>query len=51
MADPSDHLYGSHYVVVAVHILLANLFFIIFPFSKVMHTFFAVTLNKLRRAA
>lgn len=42
-------LVNGHYVVVVMHVLLANLFLMILPFSKVMHTFFAVTLNKLRR--
>jgi len=48
--DPADTLYGSHYVVVAIHIFLANVFMMVLPFSKIMHTFFAVTLNRFRRA-
>jgi nitrate reductase gamma subunit len=48
-ADPREILYGSHYVVAVVHVLLANLFLMALPFSKVMHTFFAVPLNRLRR--
>ncbi len=48
-ADPQDVLYGSHYIVVVLHVLLANLFLMIFPFSKIMHTFFALPLNALRR--
>ncbi len=40
---------NSHTVVVAVHVLLANLFLMVLPFSKVMHTFMAVPLNRLRR--
>ncbi|MEJ2716000.1 MAG: respiratory nitrate reductase subunit gamma [Deltaproteobacteria bacterium] len=48
-ADPRDMLTGSHYSIVATHVLLANLFLIVLPFSKIMHTFFAVPLNKLRR--
>jgi nitrate reductase gamma subunit len=47
--DPRQFLTGSHYAVVGVHVLLANLFLIVLPFSKVMHVFFAVPLNKLRR--
>jgi nitrate reductase gamma subunit len=47
--DPREKLYGSHYVVAVVHVLLANLFLMALPFSKVMHTFFAIPLNRLRR--
>ncbi len=43
-------LVNSHTVVVALHVLAANLFLMILPFSKVMHTFLAVPLNRLRRA-
>jgi len=50
-ADPAETLYGSHYIVIAVHVLLANLFLMVLPFSKIMHTFFAVTLCRLRRTA
>jgi nitrate reductase gamma subunit len=49
-ADPREILYGSHYVVAVVHVFLANVFLMVLPFSKVMHTFFAVPLNRLRRA-
>jgi nitrate reductase gamma subunit len=48
-ANPKDALPGSHYVVVVLHVLFANLFLIIFPFTKIMHTFFAVPMNRLRR--
>lgn len=47
--DPRTILSGSHYVLVAVHVLLANLFLIILPFSKIMHSFFAIPVNTLRR--
>ncbi len=47
--DPRNVLSGSHYVVVGTHILLANLFLMVLPFSKIMHSFFAVPLNLLRR--
>jgi nitrate reductase gamma subunit len=48
-ADPRQFLSGSHYPVIGTHILLANLFLIFLPFSKIMHFAFAVPLNKLRR--
>lgn len=48
-ADPRDFLSGSHYAVIGTHVLLANLFLLILPFSKIMHSFFAVPLNAMRR--
>ncbi len=48
-ANPRDLLPGSHYIVVVLHVLLANLFLILFPFTKIMHTFFALPMNRLRR--
>lgn len=48
-ADPAEVLQSSHYVVVVVHIFFANLFILLFPFTKLMHTFFAIPLNKIRR--
>lgn len=48
-ANPVDILDGGHYVVLVTHVFLANLFLLVLPFSKIMHTFFAVPLNKIRR--
>ena len=48
-ADPRLVLHGSHYHFVVIHVLLANTFFIILPFSKVVHAFFALPINLLRR--
>jgi nitrate reductase gamma subunit len=48
-SDPRQFLTGSHYAVTGTHVLLANLFLIVLPFSKIMHVFFAVPMNKLRR--
>ncbi|MHB1454719.1 MAG: respiratory nitrate reductase subunit gamma [Saccharofermentanales bacterium] len=47
--NPRFVLPGSHYHFVVIHVLLANLFFIILPFSKVVHAFFAMPINLLRR--
>jgi nitrate reductase gamma subunit len=47
--DPKETLAGGHYPVIGTHVLFANLFFFVLPFSKVMHFCFAVPLNKLRR--
>ena len=48
-ADPRETLQGSHYIVMVIHVLLANVFLIVLPFSRIAHVFFAVPLNKLRR--
>jgi len=40
---------SPHYVLVALHIFLANCFLLFLPFSKIMHTFFALPLNLIRR--
>lgn len=47
--DPREILSGAHYSVVAVHVLLANLFMLVLPFTKIVHVFFAVPMNALRR--
>jgi len=47
--DPRTVLSGSHYPLVALHVLLANLFLMVLPFSKIMHSFFAIPLATLRR--
>lgn len=48
-ADPRLVLPGSHYHFVVIHVLLANIFFIVLPFSKVVHAFLAMPINLLRR--
>lgn len=48
-ADPKLVLPGSHYHIAVIHVLLANLFFFVLPFSKVVHAFFAMPINLLRR--
>jgi nitrate reductase gamma subunit len=40
---------SPHYVLVALHVFLANCFLMFLPFSKIVHTFFALPLNLLRR--
>jgi nitrate reductase gamma subunit len=47
--DPRTLLPGSHYHFVVLHVLLANLFFITLPFTKIMHSFLALPINVLRR--
>jgi nitrate reductase gamma subunit len=47
--DPREVLHGSHYHFAVIHVLLAEMFFILLPFTKIMHTFFSVPINLLRR--
>jgi len=47
--NPSEILSGSHYVVLVVHVFLANLVLMVLPFSKMMHFIFAIPLNVIRR--
>jgi len=48
-ADPRAVLHGSHYHFVVLHVLLANVFFTVLPFTKIVHTFFTIPINLLRR--
>jgi len=48
-ADPRAVLHGSHYHFVVLHVLFANVFFILLPFTKIVHTFFTIPINLLRR--
>lgn len=41
--------YSGHSFMLVVHVFLANLFLIFFPFSQIMHSFLALPINKLRR--
>jgi nitrate reductase gamma subunit len=47
--DPKKFLSGGHYSVIGTHVLAANLFLLVLPFSKIMHFVFVVPLNKIRR--
>lgn len=47
--DPREFMSGAHYAVIGTHVLLANIFLLVLPFSKIMHVFFAVPMNKMRR--
>jgi nitrate reductase gamma subunit len=48
-ADPRAFLHGAHYHMVVLHVLLAELVFIVLPFSKIMHAFLALPINVIRR--
>jgi len=40
---------AGHSFMLVLHIFFANVFLIFFPFSKIMHSFLALPMNKLRR--
>jgi nitrate reductase gamma subunit len=46
---PDGVAYSGHSFLVVVHIFLANLFLMIFPFTHLMHAFLSLPMNKLRR--
>ncbi len=46
---PDDILFSGHSFMLVLHVFFANLFLMILPFSKIMHTFFAYPVNRLRR--
>jgi len=48
-ADPRTVLHGSHYHFIVIHVFLAELFFVVLPFTKVMHAFLALPVSALRR--
>ncbi len=48
-ADPRTVLHGSHYHFIVIHVFLAELFFVVLPFTKVMHAFLALPVEVLRR--
>jgi nitrate reductase gamma subunit len=41
--------FSGHSFMLVLHVFFANLFLIFFPFSKIMHSFLALPVNKLRR--
>lgn len=46
---PSNILFAGHSFMLVVHVFFANVFLMFFPFSKIMHSFLALPMNKLRR--
>lgn len=46
---PDEILFSGHSFMLVLHVFFANIFLMVFPFSKIMHTFFALPVNKLRR--
>lgn len=47
--DPRAYLHGTHYHFLTLHLLLAELTFLVLPFTKVMHAFLSIPANVLRR--
>jgi nitrate reductase gamma subunit len=41
--------YSGHAFMLVLHVFFANLFLMFFPFSKIMHSFFTLAVNRLRR--
>ena len=47
--DISNVTISGHAFMLVLHVFFANLFLMFFPFSKIMHSFLAIPLNKIRR--
>ncbi|MBK5101548.1 MAG: respiratory nitrate reductase subunit gamma [Desulfobacteraceae bacterium] len=45
----SSFTLSGHSFMLVLHVFFANLFLMFFPFSKVMHSFLSLPMNKLRR--
>ena len=46
---PDSTIFSGHSFMLVLHVFFANLFLMVFPFSKIMHSFFSLAMNKLRR--
>lgn len=46
---PAGVTFSGHSFMLVLHVFFANLFLMFFPFSKIMHSFFTIPMNKLRR--
>jgi nitrate reductase gamma subunit len=46
---PASVMFSGHSFMLVLHVFFANLFLIVFPFSKIMHSFLALPVIKLRR--
>ena len=42
-------IFSGHSFMLVLHVFFANLFLMFFPFSKIMHSFLSLPMNKLRR--
>jgi nitrate reductase gamma subunit len=46
---PANMVLTGHSFMMVLHVFFANLFLMFFPFSKIMHSFLSLPMNKLRR--
>jgi len=46
---PDGIIFSGHSFMLVLHVFIANLFLIFFPFSQSMHSFLSIPINKLRR--
>lgn len=46
---PGSVAFAGHSFMLVLHVFFANVFLMFFPFSKIMHSFLALPMNKLRR--
>lgn len=46
---PAGVTFSGHSFMLILHVFFANLFLLFFPFSKIMHSFFTIPMNKLKR--
>lgn len=46
---PLNITFSGHSFMLVLHVFFANLFLMFFPFSKIMHSFLAFPVNRLRR--
>ncbi len=49
--DIRDIAYTGHSFMFVLHVFFANLLFLFFPFSKLVHSIFALPMNMIRRGA
>lgn len=46
---PYEVTASGHSFMLVLHVFLANIFLMVMPFTKIMHVFFSLPMNKLRR--
>ncbi|MBF0227894.1 MAG: respiratory nitrate reductase subunit gamma, partial [Desulfobacterales bacterium] len=46
---PDNATMSGHSFMLIIHVFFANIFLIYFPFSSIIHSIFAIPMNKLRR--
>lgn len=46
---PDEIVYSGHGFMLVLHVFFANVFLMVFPFTKMMHTFLALPMNLVKR--